>query len=95
MVDDSLKNEREAERLKTIDAIKLCMDKEIDPKDPEVVVLAKKWAMLIDELAMGDGSVVEELRGIYDEEINDFRERFGEAIPDGATMDYLRKSLED
>lgn len=95
MINDALKKERETERLKTIDAIKLCMDKEIDPKDPEVVVLAEKWATLVDELAMGDGSVVEELRGIYDEEMNDLRERFGEAIPDGAMMDYLRKSLED
>jgi hypothetical protein len=95
MADDSSKNKHEAELLKILDAINLCALKEIDPQDPEPVILARKWATLVDELVIGEGSIIEELRAINSEDINDFREQFGEVIPNEEIMEYIRKSLED
>ncbi|HOB89909.1 MAG TPA: hypothetical protein PLN18_01880 [Candidatus Colwellbacteria bacterium] len=83
------------ERAKIIEAIGLSMAKEIEPQDPEVVILAEKWTDLMDELAYGNGLVREELKGIDHENINDFRERFGEAVPDDETLDYIRRALVD
>jgi hypothetical protein len=94
-MDETLKVQNETERLKLLEAIKLSIAKEIDPQDPEVVVLAEKWTTLMDELGSGDGLISQQLRGLYDEDINDFRDRFGEAMPDDATLDYIRRALAD
>ncbi|MCL4406019.1 MAG: hypothetical protein M1586_01850 [Patescibacteria group bacterium] len=94
-MDESLQIQNETERSKTIEAIKLSMAKEIDPQDPEVVVLAEKWTTLMDELGSGDGIISQQLRGLYSEDINDFKDRFGDAIPDDETLDYIRRALED
>ena len=94
-MDDSLKAENAAERAKIIEAVRLSMAKEIDPQEPEVVMLAEKWADLMDELAYGNGLVREELKGISSDNIDDFRDKFGEAVPDDETLNYIRQALAD
>lgn len=92
---DGDKDEIRAEQAKMIAGIRLCMEKEIDPQDPEAVVLAGKWVMLMDELFAGDGTVEEGLRNMADGGDEEIREKLGEAIPDAEILAYIRKSFAD
>lgn len=61
---DEDKSKIKTEQAEVIAEIRLCMMKETDPQDPEVVILAEKWVALMDEASAGDGIVGEELHNM-------------------------------
>lgn len=78
---------------KIISEAKDYMKKGTDPKDPAVQELAKRWMGMVNQFTGGDSKIQQGLMGMYKNNGDKLKERFGNKVPDWEVIEYILKAL--
>ncbi len=78
---------------KIIAEVKVHMGEGTDPKDPAVQELAKRWMEMVSQFTGGDPKIQQGLVGMYKNNGDQLKERFGGKVPDWKAIEYIMKAL--